>query len=62
MLGPKTNERFELGLNLKEDVSDPRVKALPAGGMCQYAAALTTPDEVDAKLITIVKRACDAAG
>ena len=31
MLGPKTNERFELGLNLKDDVADPRVKAVYLG-------------------------------
>jgi len=62
MLGPKTTDRFELGLNLKDDVKDPRVKALPPGGMCQYVVPLTSPDEIDAKLIAIVKRAFDAAG
>jgi hypothetical protein len=62
MLGPKTNERFELGLNLKDDVRDPRVKPVPPGGMCQYIAALTSADEVDAKLIAIIKRAYDGAG
>lgn len=62
MLGPKTNERFELGLNLKEDVKDSRVKPAPPGGMCQYIAALTDAKEVDAALIAIIKRAYDAAG
>ncbi len=62
MLGPKTNERFELGLNLKEKIDDPRVKALPPGGMCQYVVPLTSPSEVNAKLIAVVKRAYDAAG
>jgi hypothetical protein len=62
MLGPKTNERFELGLNLKDEVKDPRVKAVPPGGMCQYTVALTAAVEVDAKLIAIVKRAYEAAG
>lgn len=61
MLGPKTNDRFELGLNLKEDVGDPRVKALPPGGMCQYVVPLTSADDVDATLIAIVKRAFDRA-
>lgn len=61
MLGPKTNERFELGLNLKDEVKDPRVKALPPGGMCQYVVPLTAAAEVDAKLIAIVRRAFDAA-
>jgi hypothetical protein len=62
MLGPKTNERFELGLNLKEDVKDARVKPLPPGGMCQYIAALTSAEDVDASLLAHVKRAYDAAG
>ena len=62
MLGPKTNERFELGINLKDDVSHPHVKAAPPGGMCQYIAALTSVEDVDAKLIAIVKKAYDAAG
>ncbi|MCL4819910.1 MAG: DUF4287 domain-containing protein [Vicinamibacteria bacterium] len=62
MLGPRTNERFELGLNLREKIDDPRVKALPPGGMCQYVVALTAASEVDAKLIAVVKRAYDAAG
>lgn len=62
MLGPKTNERFELGINLKDDVSHPLVKAVPPGGMCQYVAALTSEKDVDAKLIAIVKKAYEAAG
>ncbi len=62
MLGPKTNERFELGLNLQDDINDPRVKRQAPGGMCQYIASLTSVVEVDAKLVAIVKRAYDAAG
>jgi hypothetical protein len=62
MLGPKTNERFELGINLKDEVQDPRVKAVAPGGMCQYLVPLTHADEVDAKLIDIIQRAFEAAG
>lgn len=62
MLGPKTNERFELGLNLKDDIKDTRVKPVPPGGMCQYIVPLTSADEVDDKIIGYVKRAYDAAG
>ncbi len=62
MLGPKTNERFELGLNLKEDVRDSRLKPRPPGGMCQYVALLSSADEIDAALIAIIKRAYLAAG
>ena len=62
MLGPKTNERFELGLNLKEDIKDARVKAQAPGGMCQYIVPLSEAKEVDAKIVSYVKRAYDAAG
>ncbi|MBY0563890.1 MAG: hypothetical protein K2P58_06860 [Hyphomonadaceae bacterium] len=62
MLGPKTNDRFELGLNLKEQVAHPRIKAQPPGGMCQYIAALADAGEVDAALIAILRRAYDGAG
>jgi hypothetical protein len=61
MLGPKTNDRFELGLNIKGEVKDPRAKALPPGGMCQYVVPLTSADEVDAKLVALVKAAFDGA-
>lgn len=62
MLGPKTNDRFELGLNLKDDIRDTRVKPVPPGGMCQYIVPLTSADEIDDKLIGYVKKAYDAAG
>ena len=62
MLGPKTNERFELGLNSKDALKHPLVKALPPGGMCQYVAAITSAGDVDAALLKIVKQAYDAAG
>ena len=62
MLGPKTNDRFEVGINLREEVDHSRVKALPAGGMCHYVAALTSPAEIDSALIEVLRRAYDAAG
>jgi hypothetical protein len=62
MLGPKTSDRFELGLNLKDDISDTRVKPVPPGGMCQYIVPLTSADEIDDKIIGYVKKAYDAAG
>jgi hypothetical protein len=62
MLGPKTNDRFELGLNLKDDIADTRVKIVPPGGMCQYIVPLTDAGEVDSKIVGYIKRAFDAAG
>ena len=61
MLGPKTNDRFELGLNIKGEVKDPRAKALPPGGMCQYVVPLASAGEVDAKLVALVRMAFDGA-
>lgn len=62
MLGPKTNDRFELGLNLKDDIKDTRVKPQPPGGMCQYIVPIASAGEIDAKLVSYIKKAFDAAG
>ena len=62
MLGPKTNDRFELGINLKDDVASPKIIAQKPGGMCQYAVALTAPTEIDAEILGVLRRAYDAAG
>lgn len=61
MLGPKTNDRFELGINLKDEAKHPLVKAQPPGGMCQYVAALTDAKQVDAALIKVLRAAYDAS-
>lgn len=62
MLGPKTAERSELGLNLKDPLASDRFTALKAGGMCQYAAVLATPGDVDDGVVIALRRAFDAAG
>jgi hypothetical protein len=62
MLGPKTNDRAELGINLKDDVGSERIVAQKPGGMCQYAVALSAPNEVDAEILSVLRRAYDAAG
>ncbi|KAF0183032.1 MAG: DUF4287 domain-containing protein [Hyphomonadaceae bacterium] len=61
MLGPKTNDRFELGLNIKGDAVNGRAKPVPPGGMCQYIVALGDSSEVDADVIALVKQAYDGA-
>ncbi|HEV3050655.1 MAG TPA: DUF5655 domain-containing protein, partial [Longimicrobium sp.] len=62
MLGPKTVDRAELGINLKDDVASDRIVAQKPGGMCQYAVALTSPADVDAEVLAVLRRAFDAAG
>jgi len=62
MLGPATQTQIELGLNAKGLTADPRLKALPPGGMCQYTVRLSAASEVDAKLVGWLRTAFDAAG
>jgi hypothetical protein len=62
MVGPATNTRVEVGLNLKDVEPTARLEALPPGGMCQYKVKLTDPSQVDAELIGWIRRAYDAAG
>jgi hypothetical protein len=62
MLGPKTADRAELGINLKDEVASGRIVAQKPGGMCQYAVALTSPSDVDAEVLSALRRAFDAAG
>lgn len=62
MIGPATNTRIEVGLNLKDVPGTARLLAQPPGGMCQYKVKLTRPDEVDAELVRWVRQAYDRAG
>ena len=61
-IGPATNTRVEVGLNMKGVKSTARLEELPAGQMCNYRVKLTDPAQVDAELIAWVKTAYDAAG
>ena len=62
MLGPATAAQIELGLNAKNLAPDARLRAMPPGGMCQYAVRLSSPAEIDARLLAWVRAAFDAAG
>lgn len=62
MLGPKTNDRFELGVNLRDDVGSAKVVAQKPGGMCNYAISLTSPSELDEEVKQVLQRAFVAAG
>ena len=61
MLGPATKDHVELGLNAKALPASARLKALPPGGMCQYAVRLSAASEIDAELLARVRAAYDAA-
>lgn len=62
MIGPATNTRVEVGLNIKGLPAAGRLEALPAGQMCNYKIKLTSDQEVDDELIGWIKAAYDAAG
>lgn len=61
MIGPATNTRVEVGLNMKGVPATERLIEQPAGGMCNYKVKLTRPDEVDAELIAWIRQAFDSA-
>lgn len=62
MIGPATNTRVEVGLNIRGLKPTGRLQELPAGQMCNYKVKLTDAKEVDAELIAWIKAAFDAAG
>ncbi len=62
MIGPATNSRVEVGLNMKGVPATARLVAQPAGGMCQYKVKVTDVQEVDRELIAWIKQAYDSAG
>jgi hypothetical protein len=62
MLGPKTNTRFEVGINARELKKSPRLLEQPKGSMCNYIVNLTDAKEVDSELIAWIKSAYEGAG
>jgi len=62
MVGPATNTRVEVGLNMKGVAGTSRLEALPPGGMCQYKVRLTSPGEVDEELTRWIREAYAQAG
>lgn len=62
MIGPKTNTRFEVGINAKDLKKNARLVEQPAGSMCNFIVALTDAKEVDTELIAWIKSAYEGAG
>jgi len=62
MVGPATNTRVEVGLNIKGLPANARLIDQGAGKMCNYVVKLTDPKEVDAALIGWIKAAYESAG
>lgn len=62
MLGPKTNTRFEVGINAKDMPEHPRLVAQPKASMCPFVVPLHDAEEVDAELVGWIRTAYDGAG
>ena len=62
MVGPATNTRIEVGINMKDVPATDRLLLLPPGGMCQYKVKVTALEEVDRELLGWIRHAYDNAG
>jgi len=61
MIGPKTNTRFEVGINAKHLQKNPRLLEQPKGSMCNCILNLTDVKEVDPELVAWLKSAYESA-
>ncbi len=62
MVGPATNTRVEVGLNIKQFQPTDRLEALPPKSMCTCKVKLTEAGQADAELLAWLKQAYDEAG
>jgi hypothetical protein len=62
MIGPATNTRVDLGLNVKDLAADPRLLEQPKGSMCNYVVRLSDPAQVDPVLLGWLRSAFEGAG
>jgi hypothetical protein len=62
MIGPRTNTRFEVGINAKDLTKNPRLLEQPKGSMCNYIVNVTDAKEVDSELVSWIKSAYEGAG
>lgn len=62
MIGPATNSRVELGLNVKGLTPTDRLKQMPPGKMCQFLVQITDSSQVDDELAGWIKTAYESAG
>jgi len=62
MIGPKTNTRFEVGINAKDLKKNARLLEQPKGSMCNYIVNVSDAKEVDTELIAWIKSAFEGSG
>ena len=61
MVGPATNTRIEVGINMKGMLGTNRLIAQAPGGMCQYIVKITDPSEIDQELFDWIRQAYEAS-
>lgn len=57
MIGPKTNSRMEIGINIKKVIQNPHFEEQPKGSMCQYVFKLTDINDLSNDLFYWLKEA-----
>lgn len=62
MIGPASNTRVEVGLNVKNLPAHDRLVEVPPGGMCNYKVKITEAAEVSDELISWLRQAYESAG
>jgi len=62
MIGPKTNTRFEVGINAKDLKKNARLLEQPKGSMCNYIVQINDAQEVNTELVAWLKSAFEDAG
>jgi hypothetical protein len=61
-IGPATNSRVEVGINMKGVAPTARLVAVPPGGICQYRVKLADVKDVDKELVAWIRQAYEGAG
>jgi len=61
MIGPKTNSRFEVGINANDLKKNARLLEQPKGSMCNYIVNVSEAGQVDSELVSWLKSAFEGA-
>ena len=62
MIGPATKTQVEIGLNVKELPTSPKLVKQSQGSMCNYKIRLSSIEEIDAELVGWLRQAYDQSG
>jgi hypothetical protein len=62
MIGPATNTRVDVGINIKDLGPDPRLLEQPKNSMCHYIVRITDSAQVDSVLLDWLRSAFEGAG